>query len=132
MSGPARKPRPTAKRQLGDAGERLAAEALTKRGLVIYERNFRCAEGELDLIARDGDTWVFAEVKTRRGSRFGTPEEAVDARKQRKLIAVAEAYLQVRALDDVDWRIDVVAVEMDARGRLLRVDVIENAVTRPA
>ncbi|MEP7198653.1 MAG: YraN family protein [Chloroflexota bacterium] len=122
--------RPTTKRQLGDAGEELAVRALQARGLIIVARNYRCTAGEMDVIARDGDALVFVEVKTRRGDQFGTAAEAVNARKQQKLIDVAETYLQAKQLDDVDWRIDVVAVEMDARGKLLRVEVIENAVMR--
>ena len=122
--------RPTTKRQLGDAGEELAVRALQARGLIIVARNYRCTAGEMDVIARDGDALVFVEVKTRRGDQFGTAAEAVNARKQQKLIDVAETYLQAQQLDDVDWRIDVVAVEMDARGKLLLVEVIENAVMR--
>jgi len=120
----------SARRGLGDAGEELAARALRARGLVVVARKFRCRSGEIDLIARDGESLVFVEVKTRRGNRFGTPVEAVHPRKQRKLIQVAETYLQQQMLDDVDWRIDVVAVEMDARGHVQRVDVIEHAVER--
>ena len=120
---------PTSKRRLGDAGERIAARELQARGWRIVERNYRCAEGEMDLVARAGEQWVFVEVKTRRGDRFGAPEESVNARKQKKLIAVAERYLQEHDLSDAHWRIDVVAVEMDARGKLLRVEVIEHAVS---
>src|SRR5205814_595385 len=123
-------PSANVRRGLGDAGEELAARALRARGLLVVERKFRCRSGEIDLIARDGQCLVFVEVKTRRGNRFGTPEEAVHPRKQRKLIQVAETYLQQQLLEDVDWRIDVVAIEMDARGRVVRVDVIEHAVER--
>ncbi len=118
------------RRQLGNAGEELAARALGARGMQIVARQFRCQSGEIDLIARDGPTLVFVEVKTRRGNRYGTPAEAVTARKQHKLIASAETYMQMQALEDVDWRIDVVTVEMDTTGRLIRLDVIEHAVER--
>ncbi|MBI5878849.1 MAG: YraN family protein [Chloroflexi bacterium] len=107
----------------------MAARALQERGLSIVEMNYRCAEGEIDLVARDGDAWVFVEVKTRRGDRFGTPEEAVTPRKQAKLITVADNYLQTHNLGDADWRIDVVAIAMDAHGRLQRIDIIDHAVT---
>jgi putative endonuclease len=119
-----------ARRRLGNAGEELAARALRERGLEIVACNFRCESGEMDLVAREGDVLVFVEVKTRRGNRFGLPEDAVNLRKQQKLIAVAESYLQTNALDDVDWRIDVVAVQMDVHGHLTRLDVIEHAVER--
>ena len=120
------------KQGLGRKGEQLAADALQAQGMAIVERNYRCAVGEMDIIAREGDTLVFVEVKTRRGNRFGSPEDAVDARKQRKLIEVAETYLQERVLDDAEWRIDVVAVEMDGVGRLKRIEVIREAVRRDA
>ena len=122
--------RGSVRRQLGNAGEDLAARALGKRGMQIVARQYRCTSGEIDLIARDGAELVFVEVKTRRGDRFGAPEDAVNARKQQKLIAAAETYLQSHALEDSAWRIDVVAIEMDARGHLLRLDVIERAVER--
>ncbi len=122
--------RPSIKRQLGNAGERLAVRELQSRGMSIIASNYRCEAGEMDLIAREADALVFIEVKTRRGNRFGSPEDAVHPRKQQKLIAIAETYLQEQSLDDVDWRIDVVAIEMDGSGKLLRVDVIENAVQR--
>lgn len=111
-------------------GEEIACRGLASRGLEIIERNYRCSAGEMDVVARAPGRWIFVEVKTRRGNRYGTAAEAVNARKQRKLIEVAETYMQEHALVDVDWRIDVVAVDMDEQGRLLRTDVIENAVSR--
>ena len=114
---------------LGRRGEQLAADRLAALGYQIIERNFRCPAGEIDLVARDQDTWVFVEVKTRRGARFGTPEDAITARKRAHLIASAQHYLQARDLRDVPWRIDAVAVGLSTAGELLRVDVIENAVT---
>ncbi len=114
---------------LGRRGEQLAAERLTALGYVIVERNFRCPAGEIDLVARWQDTWVFVEVRTRRGDRYGTPEESITARKRAHMIASAQHYLQARALEDVAWRIDAVAVGLSAAGEVLRVDVIENAVT---
>ena len=101
---------------------------LTRRGYVVRERNWRCPEGELDMVAEQGEMLVFVEVRTRRGDRFGTPEESITLAKRAHLIAAAQAYLQAHSLQDRDWRIDVVAVEMSAQGRLWRVDVIENAI----
>ncbi len=97
-------------------------------GYAIVARNYRCPAGEIDLIARHGETWAFVEVRTRRGGKFGTPEESITPRKRQHLIAAAQSYLQENQLTDVPWRIDLVAVELSARGELLRVDVIENAV----
>jgi putative endonuclease len=122
--------RPSSRQGLGRAGEQVARRALESRGLVIVRANCRCAEGEMNLIARAADEWVFVEVKTRRRNKFGSPEESVTQRKQNKLVKVAESYLLEHALADAAWRIDVVAVEMDVHGKLVRVEVIENAVSR--
>lgn len=116
------------RRGLGRRGEDLAARHLADAGYRIVVRNWRCAHGELDLVAQDGDCLAFVEVRTRRGRALGTPEESVTAAKQAKLIDLALAYVQAHDWRG-DWRIDVVAVEMDRRGRLLRVDHYENAVT---
>jgi putative endonuclease len=118
----------TARMGLGRRGEALAAEKLTALGYRLLARNYRCAAGEIDLVARHGETWVFVEVRARRGAAFGTPEESITARKQQRLIAAAQHYLQEQRLTEVSWRIDVVAVELSAKGKLLRVEVIENAV----
>jgi putative endonuclease len=116
------------RKRLGDAGEEIAVRELTRRGYQVRERNWRCPEGELDIVAEQGETLVFVEVRTRRGDRFGTPEESITPAKRAHLIASAQAYLQAYSLENRDWRIDIVAVEMSSRGELVRVDVIENAV----
>ncbi len=115
--------------RLGRRGEALAAVRLAELGYTVVERNYRCPHGEIDLIARQGEAWVFVEVKTRRGVRFGTPEEAITLRKQSHLIAAAQHYLEARALGDVAWRIDAVAVGLSLGGLVQRIDVIENAVS---
>ncbi|MGH2347211.1 MAG: YraN family protein [Chloroflexota bacterium] len=117
---------PHARRRLGDVGEELAARFLAERGYVTLTRNYRCAAGEIDLVCRDGETLAFVEVKTRRGSTFGMPEEAVTARKLARLEAAGQDYLQrLNCLDS--WRIDVVAVELDAHGKLLEIRLIAGA-----
>jgi putative endonuclease len=114
---------------LGRKGEDAAARALADRGYRIEARNVRTSAGELDLIAeRDGWT-VLVEVKARRGRAHGLPEEAVTAAKKARLLAAAQCYLQERGLLDSPWRIDVIAVEFGADGRVLRCEVFENAVT---
>jgi len=113
---------------LGARGEELAAEKLKALGYDIVTRNFRCASGEIDVIAKHRETWVFAEVRTRRGKKFGTPEESITPRKRQHVLAAAQTYLQDNALHDVNWRIDFVAVELSPQGELLRVEVIENAI----
>lgn len=117
------------RKQLGNAGEEIAARELARRGYTVRERNWRCPEGELDIVAEQGNVLVLVEVRTRRGDRFGTPEESITPPKRAHLIASAQAYLQAHLLEERDWRIDVVAVEMSPRGELVRVDVIENAIS---
>ncbi|HSR30731.1 MAG TPA: YraN family protein [Anaerolineae bacterium] len=116
------------RRGLGRRGEELAAQHLAAKGYEILARNWQCAEGELDLVARDGFCLAMVEVRTRRGRSMGSPEESITEAKQARLIALGEAYVQARDWPG-DWRIDVVAVEMDPRGRLLRIDHYENAIT---
>jgi putative endonuclease len=113
---------------LGRRGEGLAADRLTALRYDIVARNYRCASGEIDLIARRGAQWVFVEVRTRRGTRFGPPEASLTPRKRRHLIAAAQSYLQEHSVADADWRIDLVAIQLSPQGELLRLDVIENAV----
>ncbi|MDW8327493.1 MAG: YraN family protein [Anaerolineales bacterium] len=114
---------------LGRRGEALAAEKLTALGYQIVARNYRCPTGEIDLVARCGPAWVFVEVRTRRGVAFGTPEESLTPRKRRHLLTAAQTYLQEHALENVDWRVDLVAVQLTERGELLRVEVVENVVS---
>jgi len=116
------------RRGLGQRGEELAAAELTRRGYTVLHRNWRCPAGEVDLVARHAAWLVFVEVRARRGRDLGTPEASITPAKQARLIQVAECYLDEMAPGDVDWRIDVVAVEFAPNGKLLRIDVYENAV----
>ncbi len=117
------------RRGLGRRGEELAVAELTQRGYEIRQRNWRCPVGEIDIVAGHGDWLVFVEVRTRRGRELGTPEASITAAKRARLIQVAQSYLAEFELGAVDWRIDVVAVELTGGGKLKRVDVYENAVT---
>jgi putative endonuclease len=112
-------------RQLGDAGEDLAAAALKKAGYKILERNYQTPLGEIDLICRHRGTLVFVEVKTRRSPRFGAPQEAVSGRKQARLQRVADYYLKQQRLGPMPIRFDVVAIRMEPEGP--RVDIIPRA-----
>lgn len=116
------------RKKLGAWGEKVAATKLEADGYRIVARNWRCQQGEIDLIAQAGDGLLaFVEVKTRKGRAMGAPEEALTPHKSRKLIQLAEIYLGEHDLD-VDWRIDLVAVELDSGGKLLRCEHIPNAV----
>ncbi|MFQ6101753.1 MAG: YraN family protein [Anaerolineae bacterium] len=112
--------------KLGRRGEELAIAELTRRGYEIASRNWRCQAGEVDVVARRDEVWAFFEVRTRRGRGFGTPEESLTPAKQRRMVDVALTYLGEHDLNDVDWRVGLVAVEMDRAGRLLRVEVYES------
>jgi len=118
-----------ARRALGQLGEDLAVKHLRRLGYVILERNYRCPTGEIDIIARDQERLAFVEVRARRGTAYGTPEESVTPRKQVRLAAVARHYLQEKGFENVDWGIDVVAVEFTSRGVLKRIECLRNAVT---
>ena len=95
---------------LGDHSERIAAAYLTDAGLRVLDRNWRCREGELDIVARDGDALVFCEVKTRRGIGFGHPVEAVTPVKQRRLRTLAQRWLASHDEHAPELRFDVVGV----------------------
>jgi putative endonuclease len=117
------------KRRLGQRGEEIAAGYLREQGYTILARNWRCPAGEVDIVAREGETLAFVEVRTRRrGSRLGTPEESVTPRKQARMVEVAQTYLQEAGLGDVAWRIDVVAIEVGRRGEVTRLNLIRYAV----
>ncbi|MFN2151369.1 MAG: YraN family protein, partial [Anaerolineales bacterium] len=91
-------------------------------------RNWRSRSGEIDLVAQTGETIVFVEVKTRKGREFGLPEEGLTNNKANRLQSLALQYLAQTDLQDIDWRIDLVAIELDHHGLLLRCDHIPNAV----
>ncbi|GAC1359273.1 MAG: YraN family protein [Ktedonobacteraceae bacterium] len=124
-----REQKKVARQWLGRTGERLAAERLVASGYHILERNFRCAHGEIDLVAEHEADLVFVEVKTRRGEGYGRPEEAVTARKQRKIMQVASYYLDLHNCAERSWRIDVVAVQMTRAGKLEEIRVYQHACT---
>jgi putative endonuclease len=101
---------------LGAYGETLAARHLSERGLVVLERNWRCPEGEIDLVLRDGNTLVVCEVKTRSSLDFGSPHEAVTPAKLARLRRLAGCWLAARGMPARDVRIDLVAVLRPRRG----------------
>ena len=114
--------------RLGRLGERLAAAELERRGCEIVDRNWRCQVGEVDIVACCDGVWAFVEVRTRRGNDLGSPEESLTQAKQARMAAVAEYYAAEHDLGDVDLRLDLVAVELDRAGRLVRLEVLEDIV----
>lgn len=101
---------------LGADGEEIAARYLSDRGLVVLNRNWRCREGELDIVATDGNTLVVVEVKTRSGVGYGRPAEAVTPRKLARMRRLAQLWLAANRVRWVDVRFDVVAVLIGADG----------------
>ena len=115
------------RQRLGAFGEEVAVRRLQELGYRILQRNYRCPVGEIDIVALDGEVLVFAEVRTRRGDRMGTPEESIGFRKRAKMVEVAQTY--VAECDYAgDWRLDVVVVALGPGGRVERCEVIPNAV----
>jgi putative endonuclease len=100
------------RRWRGQQGEQMAAEFLQRQGYRIEQQNYRCREGEIDIIAWDGPTLVFIEVKTKGQTRFDVPQAMVHRHKQNKIVHVAMVYIQQRRLQRVDVRFDVVAITL--------------------
>jgi putative endonuclease len=113
------------RQQLGAAGERAAERCVRQRGYAILARNYRCRLGEVDLVALDGRTVVFIEVKTRCGTLVDAALDAVDSRKQRQIARVAEHYVTTHRLEDRDVRFDVVGVWRD--GAALVCELVQDA-----
>ena len=111
--------------RVGRRGEDLAYDLLKKKGYKVLERNFRSPLGEIDIIAREGKTLAFIEVKTRLSADFGTAKWAVGSKKQRKLSMVALDYLKRHSLSDQAARFDVVAIDLD-HGRE-KIELYRNA-----
>ena len=97
-------------RRTGNIGEDIAVLYLQKHGYVILERNFRVKRGEVDVIAKQGDYYVFVEVKRRSSDKFGLPREAVDYRKQRTIVQCAKIWLLKKRLYGAPVRFDVVEI----------------------
>lgn len=113
------------RRAIGSKYEHIAGAYLERQGYKILEYNYHCRLGEIDLIARDGEYLVFCEVKYRKGHMTGSPAEAVDVYKQRKLWKTAEYYLLRHGLYDVPCRFDVIGIE-DCRITLIKNAFEEN------
>jgi putative endonuclease len=109
----------------GKQGEDIAVTYLKKRGYHIIERNYTCLFGEIDIVAKDGDTLVFVEVKSRKSENFGDPQVAVGLEKQKKMSRISLKYLEEKTLYPCNARFDVVAIKMLPVGNT--VELIQNA-----
>ncbi len=112
---------------LGNLGEDLAEKYLQENGYKIIVRNYKNKIGEIDIIAHDDSFLVFIEVKTRTSTYQGLPADAVNYRKQKKIIRVAQWYLQEKKYTG-KWRIDVVSILADIMGISPKIELIKNAV----
>ena len=110
---------------LGKLGEDLALKKIKRLGYKCITRNYRCSLGEVDLIARDGESLVFIEIKTRKGKSLGYAKEAIDSRKRRQLSKVALAYMKSNNCSDAKSRFDVVAINLSDEED--QIEVIRNA-----
>ncbi len=117
------------RRETGILGENLACEFLGNNGYNIIEKNYRCPGGEVDIVAKQQDTLVFIEVRTKRSRNFGSPEESITPIKMERLRNIAAYYWQNHSNLPESWRIDVVAVQINNRGRVSRIELIEDAVS---
>ena len=115
--------------ELGSFGEKVAEHRLKLKGYTIVERNWRSSAGEVDLIAYHEGCIIFVEVKTRTSDFFGTPEDSITYRKRKKMVEVAQSYLTEKDIANSTWRIDMVAVVCDRRGKVSRFDHYENVIT---
>lgn len=113
------------RQKLGQTGEALAERHIKKLGYQILERNYRNRLGEIDLIARDNDTLVFVEVKTRRSDRYGSPRLAITPHKQKKLSITALSYLKQTRQINCKARFDVVLI--NTAGDTPEIETIQNA-----
>jgi putative endonuclease len=118
--------------QLGTRGEKLAAEFLKRNGYKILYRNFRARHGgEVDLVCRDDDTLVFVEVKTRTGTDFGRPFEAINSAKRKLISRGALAWLQLLDNPDILFRFDVVEIVLGDQGKPC-IELLRDAFKLPA
>jgi len=111
--------------RVGQWGEGVAVEHLVSRGYEVIGRNVRTPYGEVDIIAKQGDTTVFVEVKTRTSNKMGLPEESITAKKRGHMVACAEYYAVEHEIDH--WQIDVISIE-GKPGTEPKVTYFENAI----
>ena len=125
--GSSLKPSKAANKERGDIGEEAAAGYLSGRGYRIAERKFRCRSGEIDIIAFDGHTLVFVEVRSRSGTDHGLPVETIGREKRRRIIRTATAFQLRHGFFDADCRFDCVSVLFDGQGKVTDIELIKDA-----
>ncbi len=121
---------PTPRARLGSWGEQLAGRFLQEQGYRILATNYRCAHGEVDIVAQEGEELVFVEVRTRRAGMFGGPEESLTQRKLQRLLATCQHYVQQHGQEETAWRVDLISVylEQGRDRRLKRIRHLRHAL----
>lgn len=114
------------KQETGKSGEEIASEYLEQNGYIILERNFRCKQGEIDIIALDKEEIVFIEVKTRKNKHYGLASEAVNKQKKKHLMNSIKYYTYIRNLQDDFIRIDV--IEIYIQNKKIKINHIKQAI----
>jgi putative endonuclease len=122
------KAKSTRRKELGEWGETFAANYLEKLGYEILARNLRTPYGEIDIVAKEKNQLVFVEVKTRSTKKFGNPEDSITEGKITHLIESAVSYLQDNPEYSEDWRVDVIAIQVDHRKTSPSLTHFENAL----
>jgi len=116
---------PAEKKEIGQRGEEMAVSFLKGLNYQILERNYRCKLGEVDIIARDNDTLVFIEVRTRSSLDFGLPQESINRRKRHQISKVALEFMLRKKMKNIPARFDVVAISLEPGKE--KVDLIKDA-----
>lgn len=117
------------KQVIGKIGEEIATQYLIKKGLVIVERNFRCRQGEIDIICKQKKELIFVEVKTRTNMKYGEPIEAVNKTKRKHMNRAIEFYLYSKKLTNEQVRIDVIEVYLeDYEKKTYRINHVQNVI----
>jgi putative endonuclease len=101
-------------RELGNLGENEAVSLLVANGYKVIARNFQTRQGEIDIIAFDGKTLVFVEVKMRKNDKYGTPAEFINSTKVEKILKAAKQYIFENEMADIDWRLDAVVINKES------------------
>jgi putative endonuclease len=112
---------------LGKIGEDYATQFLRKNGYAVLRRNWRCALGEIDIVAQEKDFIAFVEIKTRKSASFGPGYSSVNSAKQLKLIKLAHMYLKRYGLSDRPCRIDIISIDMERDGSVLNIELLKDA-----
>lgn len=114
------------RKKLGISGETIACDFLKKHGYTIIERNYRIRGGEIDIIAKDGDTLVFVEVKTRTTNQYGLPEEAITSAKIAFLVRASQFYVYAHKQENVPQRLDAIVINLGPYNAINRIELIKN------